>query len=134
MKTPTLAQLQSLLDCLDRYLKHNGKPISFKINHSTNKLIIVFCGLYNPWYASDSLKNKILYFFFGSAASNYVNVDSYIKRSYISFFEFVKVLIDGDYLNSREFSKKQFDCAQTLMSIKAESLEELQIKFDLIGI
>lgn len=134
MKTPTLAQLQSLLDRLDRYLKHNGKPISFKINHSAHKLIIVFDGSYNPWYASDSLKNKMLYFFLGPAAANYVNVDSYIKRSYISFFEFVKVLIDSGYLNSREFSKKQFSCAQTLMSIKAESLEELQIKFDLIGI
>ena len=134
MKTPTITQLQSLLDRLDRYLKNNGTPISFKINHSKHRLFVIFRGLYNPWYSSDSLKNKMLYFFFGAAASNYVNVDSYIKRSYISFFEFVKVLIDGDYLNSREFSKKQFDCAQTLMSIKAESLEELQIKFDLIGI
>ncbi len=134
MKTPTLDQLQGLLDRLDRYLKNNGTPISFKINRSKHRLGVIFCGLYNPWYASDSLKNKMLYFLFGAAASNYVNVDSYIKRSYISFFEFVKILIDGDYLNSREFSKKQFSCAQTLMSIKAESLEELQIQFDLIGI
>ena len=134
MKTPTLAQLQSLLDRLDKYLKHNGQPFSFKINHSKHDLCITFRSLSYSWYTSNSLKKKILYFLLGDGATNYVNVDSYIKSGYASFFEYVKDLVDKHYLNSREFSKKQLSCAQTLMSIKAESLEELQIKFDLIGI